>query len=287
MASRRYDPLKVQGLQRVMIEGSFAPNGTGSPSVTQGKGYTIARTSLGTYTVSMTDKFMAIDQVLVTPGSNDAQSYDVSVGAVSQSGQTAVIRTFRRGLGHIPLDLATARIMTSNTIDNKAAAGGVACSDSAPTLLSINAGTDNALVLSWAASNVAKLAWSFALPSDLDTTTPSSMVFNFLAKMAGATNTPVLTTEVFYGIGGTNRGGNTAALSTTLAKVTQTVAGANVGTYPSACTVTLVPGTHGTDAVNLYGAWVEYTRTELADLTANANNQVNFQIIARNTSVSY
>lgn len=111
-------------------------------------------------------------------------------------------------------------------------------------------------MLSWAASGVAEVQLpSVAIPPDCDVTQP--VIFKCQAKMGGSTDTPVLTLAAFEGIGDTTRGGNTAALSNALQTLTVnlTLAGA-----PNFLNLSLTPGSHGTDALNLYAAWLEYTR---------------------------
>jgi hypothetical protein len=41
----------------VMLQGSFAPAGTGAPTTVRGKGFSVARTSAGLFTVTLQDKY--------------------------------------------------------------------------------------------------------------------------------------------------------------------------------------------------------------------------------------
>ena len=62
-------------------------------------------------------------------------------------------------------------------------------------------------------------------------------------------------------LGDTNAGGNTAALATAaLTKYAVTMAAADLAGPPSMLNISIVPGTHGTDAVLINAAWIEYTR---------------------------
>jgi hypothetical protein len=160
--------------------------------------------------------------------------------------------------GFISLPLAQARELSSNNTQNLAAHGGILASDSTPTLDVINAGTDQQMEVTWAASNNDKIAWHVALPPDLDDA--SVMTFHAMALSGGSTDTPVLTIEAFFGVGDTDAGGNTGALAATEAEVTRTITAANVVAAPNFLTITLVPGAHTTDTVILRGAWLEYTR---------------------------
>lgn len=166
--------------------------------------------------------------------------------------------SFQASKGFIPLPLAQARELDTSDIINAAGNGGLLAKDSTPILESINGATDRKLWVKWASSNSDVIAWDFVVPPDLDDT--QAVTLHALAKMAGATDTPVLTWTWFQGVGDSNAGGNTAALSATLAEVTRSIAAADVLAHPSAVTVSVAPGAHTTDACSLLAAWVEYTR---------------------------
>jgi len=72
----------------------------------------------------------------------------------------------------------------------------------------------------------------------------------------------VLTVAYFEGTGDTNAGGNTAALSVTLAEVTVSIAAGDVGAAPNVASITLLPAAHANEAVEVYAAWIEYTRKD-------------------------
>jgi len=161
--------------------------------------------------------------------------------------------------GIIMLPLSAARELASNEIPAIAANMGILCKDSTPNLEAANAGTDQQLQLEWAASNSDVICWDVAYPPDLDPA--SNITFHAMAKSGGATDTPTLTIGAFEGVGDTDFGGATGALSATLAEVTRTLAAANVGGPPNNLVVTLTPGAHTTDTVVIQGAcWLEYTR---------------------------
>lgn len=158
--------------------------------------------------------------------------------------------------GTIQLDLGAAHIIAANAITAKATAGGIPCSDSAPTYQRINGATDKGLVLSWAATVVAEVQLpQVAIPPDLDPS--AAVIFNCQAKMGGASDTPVIAVAAFEGIGDTNRGGNTAALSATLQTLTVSLTLTN---SPNFLALTLIPAAHGTDALNIYACWLSYTK---------------------------
>lgn len=162
--------------------------------------------------------------------------------------------------GYIPLDITSLREIAANDVQNLAAHGGILATDSVPTLTRVNGATDKALVVTWAATNVDEVQFPpVTMPPDLDAS--SDLTVHLLAKMSGATDTPTVDVQVFDGIGDTEMGGATAALSDSLAELTVTVSAANVSGHPTGfLNIALVPGTHGTDALELYGAWIEYTK---------------------------
>jgi hypothetical protein len=179
----------------------------------------------------------------------------VPTAAIVDANVTAGKLTVTMQKGIIPLDLASARIITANDIDTKANVGGLLCKDSAPILERVNAATDKCLRIKWAAANVAEVQFGpIAYPPDLDNTL--ALTLKFRAKMGGGTDNPVLTAAYFEGVGGTNKGGNTAALNNTEQTLSVSIAG--VSAPPQHANVSVLPGTHGTDTVELHAAWIEY-----------------------------
>lgn len=176
--------------------------------------------------------------------------------------ESGAIVTDQRGdaaKGFLRLPLVDAREVSSNATINAAGNGGLLASDTTPIFQRVNGATDKALRLAWAASNVDELTWSFAYPPDLDDA--QAVEVHFLAAMAGATDIPTLTVGYFEGIGDTDAGGATAAVTgTTIAEYSRTIAAADVGAHPNFASVSLIPSAHGTDILYVYAAWIEYTR---------------------------
>lgn len=184
--------------------------------------------------------------------------------SIIQGGQVIEGSRFRAS-GFIPLDITSLREIFSNDIGVAAdgaaqGSGGILASDTTPALARVNAATDKALKVEWAASNVDEVQFpSVPMPPDLDPN--SDVTVHLLAKMGGATDTPTIDVQAFDGIGDTEMGGATGALSDTLAEVTVTLAAADIaGPAAGFLNLALVPGAHGTDAIELYGAWIEYNR---------------------------
>jgi len=194
-----------------------------------------------------------------SPGSGTLSAGLVGTTQLAANGVTAAKLTTTLATGYIPLPLASAREIATNDIINTAGDAGMLSSNTTPILQRVNAATDKQLRIAWAASNSDEIVWSFAYPPDLDDT--AAVTVNLLMAMAGATNTPTVAVSYFEGVGDTNAGGNTAAVTgTTVAKYSVTIAAGDIGAYPTMASVGLVVGAHTTDAAYLYGAWIEYTR---------------------------
>lgn len=164
------------------------------------------------------------------------------------------------GTGTVRFDIFGARAIASNDIQNTAATppGGILTLNTAPLLKRTNAATDKSMMIQWAATSVIEIQLpSVAIPIDFDVTKTSTLKIR--AKMGGATDTPTITANVFPGVGGSDAGAATGALSSTAAVVTVAIA-ANIFTVGDVASVALTPGAHGTDALNLYAVWLEYTK---------------------------
>ena len=87
-------------------------------------------------------------------------------------------------------------------------------------------------------------------------------VVHILARMAGATDTPVIAMEAYFGAGDTDCAGTDPEVtSATLAEYTMTIAAADVPAAPSSLTLILTPtaGQMGTDELYIYAIWLEVT----------------------------
>jgi hypothetical protein len=161
--------------------------------------------------------------------------------------------------GYLPLDLSLGRVLAAGAIPDTTANGGFLSSNTAPIFQRVNGATDQALRINWAATVVTEVTWCFSYPPDWDGLNNATV--HLLAAMGGASNTPVVGVAYFEGVGDTNAGGNTAAITgTTVAEYTVTITAANVGEHPNFAAVSLTPAAHGTDALFLYAIWIEYTR---------------------------
>lgn len=180
---------------------------------------------------------------------------DLATGAVTAAKLATTLKT---GFVHLPL--TTWRIIATNDIAAKNAAdGGLISLDTDPTLKRVNTSTDKQLRLAWAAASVVEITNGFVYPPDLDEA--SNVEFHFLAASAGATNSPTVAVGYFEGVGDTNAGGNSGAVTgTTVAEYSVAIAASDIGATPKSASVSLTPAAHGTDALYIYATWIEYTR---------------------------
>jgi len=162
--------------------------------------------------------------------------------------------------GFIPLDINTLRIISTNAVQNTTE-GGVPDGNTDPILARVNAATDIALRLTWAAASVVEVQFApIPKPPDLDAASDLT-VHLMLAKDANTDTSAVIGVKFFDGVGDTSVGGDTAALAAAaLAEKTVTIAAAGIAAAPGFFNVALVPGAHANDAEYLYAAWIEYTR---------------------------
>lgn len=197
---------------------------------------------------------------LPTAGSGAIGTGAVTTTKIADAAVTAAKLTTTMQKGYIPLPLSSFREIASNDIPNTAGDAGVLSSNTTPTLARVNGATDKQLRIGWAGGNADEITLGgIAAPPDLDDT--AAVTVNILAAMAGATDTPVMAISFWENTGDTNAGGNTAAITgTALAQYSKSIAGTDIGAYPKVWTIGMAPGTHATDAVYVYAAWLEYTR---------------------------
>lgn len=197
---------------------------------------------------------------LATAGSGALASSGVTTPKIAANAVTAAKLTATMQKGYIPLPLQAWREIGSNDIINTAGDAGALSSNTTPILQRVNAATDKQLRLNWASSNVDEITFGgIAAPPDLDDTAPVTV--KLLAAMGGATDTPVIAVSFWEGVGDTNAGGNTAAITgTAIAEYSKAIAHGDIGAYPKVWTVGLTPAAHGNDALYVYAVWVEYTR---------------------------
>ena len=127
MADRNFDELQILGKFKKVIAGSFAPNGSSAVDNTSntGRGFSVARTGVGAFTITLEDKYAALDQIgfqlaLGTP----ASAHDICVGAVDVSSAKTI--AFVHYSGGAAADIAAAtgnRIYFELVLANSTAIG--------------------------------------------------------------------------------------------------------------------------------------------------------------------
>lgn len=126
-----------------------------------------------------------------------------------------------------------------------------------PVLDYANGDTDSGLLVTWAANNSDPVAFQTALPPDLDT--DSDLVIHLRAKMGGTTDTPTIASDAYFNEGDTKVEDASAALDSSFAERTITIAAADIPAGAQTLTVELTPGAHTTDTCIISAIWIEYT----------------------------
>lgn len=190
-------------------------------------------------------------------GSNELQANSVLVGKLTST----------LGGGFIDLPLAVARAINGSAEIGVIAVGGAGTVGSggilgsdgstAPNLKRRNVGTDPTVDIAWPAGITTEVAWQFTIPPDMDVTATSALTV--LTSMGGAMDTPVVAVKCVTGVGGSNLGGNTAALTQAEAAFAVTIA-ANSFTNLQQAIATLLPAAHANDALRLRAFYFQYTR---------------------------
>lgn len=207
-------------------------------------------------------------QILVGDGTTVASvavSGDISLTStgVTAIGATKVLASMlgaNLAKGFIPLDIGSARIIAADVL-SATSEGSFPDTNTDPILQRINGATDKGWRLVWAATSVIEVDFPpFAYPPDLDDTAAVEAHL-LISKDSNTDTTATLAVSYFEGIGDTNAGGNTAALNATaLTEYTVSVTAGNVGAHPNFAKIGITPSAHGTDAIRLHAAWIEYTR---------------------------
>lgn len=190
-----------------------------------------------------------------TLGTGTVSATNLAAGAVTAPKLSATLIK-----GTIQLNPTTARIIAANAVGNTTEAG-VPDGNTSPSLARVNGATDKALRIIWAATAVEELQFApIAKPQDIDDTATMT-IHLMIGKDTNTDAAAVIGVSCWDGVGDTNCGGNTGALSAAaLTEYTVTIAAADIAAAPGFFNVSLIPGAHGTDAVWLYAAWIEYTR---------------------------
>ncbi len=96
MADRNLNDVQALGKARVVLTGSFRPNGTGAVDNTlnTGFGFTVARTGVGTFTITLADKWPVLQSAQFQLQLATAVSGDVCMGAVDVASAGTIAITY-------------------------------------------------------------------------------------------------------------------------------------------------------------------------------------------------
>lgn len=164
-------------------------------------------------------------------------------------------------VGFIPLHLHNWRLVASNDVPAIAVAsgnGGNLAVDTSPKLKRVSTSTDKCLRIEWASSTSIEIFHQFFYPPDMDVTATYSINLR-VAKNTNTDTTVIITADLFEGIGDTTRGASVGAIAvSTLATYSATIT--PTGGHPNFAVAILTPGTHTTDTIYLYEAYVTYKK---------------------------
>lgn len=96
MANRNFDFVQTLGKGRVVISGSFRPNGSSAidNTLNTGSGFTVAYTSTGLYTITLADSYVALVSANATFAMNAATDVVPQWGAIDVvTAKTLVLRS--------------------------------------------------------------------------------------------------------------------------------------------------------------------------------------------------
>lgn len=190
-----------------------------------------------------------------TPADGTVTTAKLVAANVTAAKLTATLAT-----GFIPLDIGSLRIIAGDVIGNTSE-GMLLDGNTAPSFQRVNSATDKALRVIWGASSSVEVQFP-PVPKPPDLNGAADLTVHLLvAKDTNTDNTVTVDVQVFDGVGDTECGAATAALATaSLTEYSATVGLADLGEHPGFLNISLVPGTHTTDAIRLYAAWIEYAR---------------------------
>lgn len=158
----------------------------------------------------------------------------------------------------IPIPLTAFREVDSNgDVGNTAANGGLLASDTTPIF---RADAAESLEINWAAGNSDIISAQLTLPTDFDGSANATLDL----WIYGAGTTDAGTFSVLTSWDGaaqvTDTADDSATKSTSVHKITATIAAADIPDTAHRVSIQLVLGTHATDAINLVAARLNYKR---------------------------
>ena len=190
----------------------------------------------------------------------DGSTY--TAAATTQAAITELYVDLLTAQALIPLPLANFKETTNFDVGNIAANGGVLASDSTPILEAINAATDGCQRFSWVLDDVDQITIQAIIPPDIDVS--ADIVFHCRIASEDTTDAVGFTVDWFINEGDTKVVDTTTTNQTaTYAEKVATLGNADIPAGSQTITIGLTPVAHGTDAMYMTAAWLEYTRVRL------------------------
>lgn len=138
------------------------------------------------------------------------------------------------------------------------AVGGLLHAGSDPSLAMFSSGA-HAHRISWSSANVDGVRLpTFVKPPDFDSSSP--VTIHLLAEAGSVSGNAGVDIRVWNDLNTTEAGATCASFTSALAEYSIMVGASHLSAHPGFINITLVPGAHQNDAVDLYAAWAEYTR---------------------------
>jgi len=160
-------------------------------------------------------------------------------------------------VGFIPLPLGSLRLITADDI------GVVLGSGTEPEFERVATTTDKALRVTWDTTNDQDEVQFDSIPMPIDLDSSKDVTVHILGRMSAGTDTSTaIDVQAFDGIGDTEMGGlTTPDFTSTLAEVIATINAADIiGPPLGFLSLSLVPEAHTNDNLEIYAAWIEYTK---------------------------
>mgnify|MGYP001573909474 CR=1 FL=1 len=82
-----------------ILAGSFAPAGTGAPTAKKGRRYTVARSDVGKFTITLLDKYVELLSVVASLQLATAAASVVQVGTYDATAGTIVLQVLTESTG--------------------------------------------------------------------------------------------------------------------------------------------------------------------------------------------
>jgi hypothetical protein len=97
MTSRNLQEIKSSGREQVVLAGSFAPAGTGAPTTARGVGFTVARSGVGTFVLTLDRVYSKLIAGVATVQLAASADTQAQLGSVDLTAKTIVIRLLTAG----------------------------------------------------------------------------------------------------------------------------------------------------------------------------------------------